>query len=53
MIWKLVVVASLYTSALTAARAADLTVTLGGVRNESGSVSAGIYNRVDYRAIFE
>ncbi len=44
MIWKLVVAASLYVSALTAAGAADLTVTVSGIRNASGSVSAGIYN---------
>ena len=44
MIWKLVVAASLSGSALTAAGAADLTVTVSGVRNASGSVSAGIYN---------
>jgi uncharacterized protein (DUF2141 family) len=44
MIWKLVVAASLYASALSAAGAADLTVTVSGIRNASGSVSAGIYN---------
>jgi uncharacterized protein (DUF2141 family) len=44
MIWKLVVAASLSGSPLTAAGAADLTVTVSGVRNASGSVSAGIYN---------
>jgi uncharacterized protein (DUF2141 family) len=40
----LVVAASLYASALTAAHAADLTVAVSGVRNASGWVSAGIYN---------
>jgi len=44
MIEKLVVAASLCASVLTAARAADLTVTVSGVRNASGSVSAGIFN---------
>jgi uncharacterized protein (DUF2141 family) len=44
MIWKLVVAAPLYVSALTAASAADLTVTVSGIRNASGWVSAGIYN---------
>jgi uncharacterized protein (DUF2141 family) len=44
MIWKLVVAASLCVPALTAAGAADLTVTVSGIRNASGSVSAGIYN---------
>jgi uncharacterized protein (DUF2141 family) len=44
MIWKLVVAAPLYVSALTAASTADLTVTVSGIRNASGSVSAGIYN---------
>ena len=44
MIWKLVVAAPLYVSALTAASSADLTVTVSGIRNASGSVSAGIYN---------
>jgi uncharacterized protein (DUF2141 family) len=45
MIWKLVVAAPLYVSALTAASSADLTITVNGIRNASGSVSAGIYNR--------
>jgi uncharacterized protein (DUF2141 family) len=44
MIWKLVVAASLSGSVLAAAGAADLTVTVSGIRNASGSVSAGIYN---------
>jgi uncharacterized protein (DUF2141 family) len=44
MIWKLVVAAPLYVSALTAASSADLTVTVSGIRNASGSVSAGIYD---------
>jgi uncharacterized protein (DUF2141 family) len=44
MIWKLVVAAPLCVSTLTAAIAADLTVTVSGIRNGSGSVSAGIYN---------
>jgi uncharacterized protein (DUF2141 family) len=44
MIRKLVVVVSLYASALTAAHAADFTVTVRGIRNASGSVSAGIFN---------
>ena len=44
MVRKLVVVVSLYASALTAAHAADLTVTVSGIRNASGSVSAGIFN---------
>ena len=45
MIWKSVIAASLYVPALTAASAADLTVIVSGVRNASGSVSAGIYNQ--------
>lgn len=44
MFWKLSVAASLYVSALTAAGAADLTVTVSGIRDASGSISAGIYN---------
>ena len=44
MIWKPAFVASLYALALTASHAADLTVTVTGIRNASGSVSAGIYN---------
>jgi uncharacterized protein (DUF2141 family) len=44
MMWKLVFVASVYASALTAAQAADLTVIVSGVRNATGSVSAGIFN---------
>jgi uncharacterized protein (DUF2141 family) len=44
MIWKLVVAAPLYVSAMAAASSADLTVTVSGVRNASGSVSAGIYD---------
>lgn len=44
MIRKLVFAASLYASALTAAPAADLTVIVSGVRDASGSVSAGIFN---------
>jgi uncharacterized protein (DUF2141 family) len=44
MIWKLVVAAPLYVSALTAASSAELTVTVSGIRNASGSVSAGIYD---------
>jgi uncharacterized protein (DUF2141 family) len=44
MIRELSVAASLYASALNAAAAADLTVTVSGIRNASGSVSAGIYN---------
>ena len=45
MIWKLVVVAApLYVSALTAASSADLAVTVSGIRNASGWISAGIYN---------
>ena len=44
MIWTLVVAASLYFSALIAAGATDLTVTVNGIRNASGSISAGIYN---------
>jgi uncharacterized protein (DUF2141 family) len=44
MMWKLVFVASVYGSALTAAQAADLTIVVSGVRNASGSVSAGIFN---------
>ena len=44
MTWKLIVAASLYASTLTAAGAADLTVIVSGIRNASGSVSAGIYN---------
>ena len=44
MIWKLAVAISLYASVLSAARAADLTVTVKGVRDANGSVSAGIFN---------
>jgi len=44
MLWKLIVTTSLYASMLSAASAADLTVAVGGVRNTSGSISAGIYN---------
>jgi uncharacterized protein (DUF2141 family) len=44
MIRKLVVVASLCASAPSAAGAVDLTVTVNGIRNASGSVSAGIFN---------
>ncbi|HMA71911.1 MAG TPA: DUF2141 domain-containing protein [Xanthobacteraceae bacterium] len=43
-IWKLATAASCYALALTAAGAADLTVSVSGIRNASGSVSAGIYN---------
>jgi uncharacterized protein (DUF2141 family) len=41
---SLAIAAPLYVSALTAAGAADLTVTVSGIRNASGSVSAGVYN---------
>jgi uncharacterized protein (DUF2141 family) len=44
MIRKSVMVASLSVFALTAAHSADLTVTVSGIRNASGSVSAGIFN---------
>jgi uncharacterized protein (DUF2141 family) len=44
MIRNLIVAAALYISALSAAGAADLTVTVSGIRNASGSVSAGIYD---------
>ena len=44
MIWKLVFAASVYASALTAAQAVDLTVTVSGVRNAAGLVSVGIFN---------
>ena len=44
MIWKLIFAMSLCASALSAAGAADLTVKVSGVRNASGSVSAGIFN---------
>jgi len=44
MIWKVVVAAPLCVSAFAAAGAADLTVTVSGIRNVSGSVSVGIYN---------
>jgi uncharacterized protein (DUF2141 family) len=44
MIRKLVIVASLCSSALSAAGAADLTVIVSGIRDASGSVSAGIFN---------
>jgi uncharacterized protein (DUF2141 family) len=44
MIWNLIVAAGLYVAALSAAGAADLTVTVSGIRNASGSVSAGIYD---------
>jgi uncharacterized protein (DUF2141 family) len=44
MIWKLATVGSLYVSALTAAGAADLTLTISSVQNASGSVVAGLFN---------
>jgi uncharacterized protein (DUF2141 family) len=44
MMWKFLVAAASYVSALTAAGAADLKITVNGVRNASGWVSAGIYN---------
>jgi uncharacterized protein (DUF2141 family) len=44
MIRNLLVAAALYVSALSVAGAADLTVTVSGIRNASGSVSAGIYD---------
>ena len=44
MTWRLIVAAAVPLFALTAADAADLTVTVSGVRNASGSVSAGIFN---------
>lgn len=44
MIRNLIVAAALYVSALSAAGAADITVTVSGIRNASGSVSAGIYD---------
>jgi uncharacterized protein (DUF2141 family) len=44
MIRNLIVAATFYVSALSAAGAADLSVTVSGIRNASGSVSAGIYD---------
>jgi uncharacterized protein (DUF2141 family) len=44
MIWKMMFAASLSALVLTGARAADLTVTVDGIRNASGFVSAGIFN---------
>ena len=41
---RLIFAASLCASALSAAGAADLTVTVSGIRNASGSVSAGVFN---------
>jgi uncharacterized protein (DUF2141 family) len=44
MIRNLIVAATLYVIALSGAGAADLRVTVNGIRNASGSVSAGIYD---------
>jgi uncharacterized protein (DUF2141 family) len=44
MMCKFLVAAASYVSALTAAGAADLKITVNGTRNASGWVSAGIYN---------
>jgi uncharacterized protein (DUF2141 family) len=44
MIRKLIFAASLLASALSPVGAADLTVTVSGIRNASGSVSTGIFN---------
>jgi len=44
MIWKLVFATSLYASVLTVAHAADLTVTVSGIRNAAGLVSAGVFD---------
>jgi uncharacterized protein (DUF2141 family) len=44
MIWKLVFATSLYASVVTVAHAADLTVTVSGIRNTAGLVSAGLFN---------
>src|SRR5215467_2306170 len=44
MIRNALIAAPLYASALTAAGAADLTVIVSGIRNESGLVSAGVFN---------
>jgi uncharacterized protein (DUF2141 family) len=41
---KILVAVLLYCSALTAAGATDLTVTISGARNATGSISAGIFN---------
>jgi uncharacterized protein (DUF2141 family) len=44
MIRNLIVATLLYFSSLSAAGAADLTVTVSGIRNASGSISAGVYD---------
>jgi len=44
MIRRLVVAASLQLALLTAAGAADLTVTVSGVRNADGAIAAAIFN---------
>ena len=41
---KILVAVLLYCSALTAACATDLTVTISGTRNATGSIAAGIFN---------
>jgi uncharacterized protein (DUF2141 family) len=44
MIRKLTTAAFLYAAALTAASAADLTLTVSGVQNANGTVAAGVFN---------
>jgi uncharacterized protein (DUF2141 family) len=44
MIPKILVAILLYWSALAAAGATDLTVTINGTRNATGSIAAGIFN---------
>jgi uncharacterized protein (DUF2141 family) len=41
---KILVATMLYCSAFTAAGATDLTVTINGARNSTGSIAAGIFN---------
>ncbi len=45
MMRKLVVAASMHLLLLTAASAADLTVTINGTRNADGSIAAAIFNK--------
>jgi len=42
--WKSVGIVSLFLAFATAANAADLTVTIAGVRNSNGSVAAAVFN---------
>ena len=44
MLRKLAVAASLQLALVSAAAAADLTVTINGARNANGAIAAGIFN---------